>query len=203
MVAAVQAFLPGLANQVTMARAYLALPALAYAVQSGALGSLAATVAVAGLTDLSDGRIARRWDKPTQLGGGLDPVVDGVFFGATAVGLAIGGAYPWWVAGVVAGRYALPALVGGALLLNGRRVTLRHSFFGQVSTALIGVLLGWVALWRGLGFDSSRIVTAAEVVIPIATVLTFANLGWAVRGVRPSGLGPAAGNRGESPRPDG
>ena len=199
----VQIFLPGAANQVTFARAYLALPALAYAMQPGGFGGLAATVAIAGATDVLDGTIARRFEKPTQLGGGLDPVVDGLFFGATAFGLAAGGAYPWWIFGVVAARYGLPALIGGVLVLLHRPVRLTHTFFGQVSTALIGVLLGWVALWRGLGLEPGRIVSAAEVVIPVATVLTFANLVWAARGVWPSGLRPSDGNRGESPRPDG
>lgn len=165
----------------TFARAYLALPALAYALQPRGLGGLAATVAVAGATDLLDGTIARRFEKPTQLGGGLDPVVDGVFFGAAAFGLAAGGACPWWMFGVIAARYGLPALAGGVLVLLRRPVQLRHTFFGQVSTALIGVLLGWVALWRGLGLDPTRILTAAEVVIPAATALTFANLAWAAR----------------------
>jgi len=177
----VQTFVPGIANQITFARAYLALAALAYALQPHGLGGLAATVAVAGATDFLDGRIARRFEQPTQLGGGLDPVVDGVFFGATAFGLSAGGAYPWWLFVVVAARYGLPALVGGLLLLLRRPVQLRHTFFGQVSTALIGVLLGGVALWRGLGLESERIVTAAEVVIPAATALTFANLLWAAR----------------------
>jgi phosphatidylglycerophosphate synthase len=177
----VQTWLPGLANQVTFARAYLALPALAYALQPNGLGGLASTVAIAGATDLLDGTLARRLGQVTQFGGGLDPVVDGVFFGATAFGLAAGGAYPWWIFGVVAGRYALPALVGGLLVLLDRPVALRHTFFGQVSTALIGVLLGWVALWRGLGLDPGRVVGAAEVVIPVAAALTFANLAWVSR----------------------
>lgn len=186
----IQSFLPGVANQVTFARAYLALPALAYATRPGGFGGLAVTVAIAGATDLLDGTIARRFERPTQLGGGLDPVVDGVFFGATAFGLAAGGAYPWWIFGVVAARYGLPALVGGVLVLLRRPVRLRHTFFGQVSTALIAVLLGWVALWRGVGLEPGRIVTAAEVVIPVATALTFANLAWATF-------------RAEAPPPDG
>lgn len=180
-VAAVEAFIPGAANQVSLARAHLAAPALAYALSGGGLGGLAVTVAIAGATDLVDGAAARRFGGPTQLGGGLDPVVDGIFFGATAVGLAAGGAYPAWLAAVVAGRYALPALAGAVLLALGRRPLLRHTFFGQASTSLIAVLLGWVALWRGLGFDSRRIVQAAEVVIPVFTALTFANLAFGLR----------------------
>lgn len=173
--------LPGPANQVTLARAYLALPALLYGLRPGGLGALAVTVALASLTDLVDGTIARRFTQPTRLGGALDPVVDGIFFGAVALGLALGGAYPLWLAGVVLARYALPAVVGACLLLAGRRPRLAHTLFGQVSTTLIAVLLGWVALFRGLGQDTGLVVVGAELVIPISTLLVFANLAWANR----------------------
>ena len=66
----------------SLARAYLAAPALVYALRPAASGSLAVVLAVAGLTDLVDGTIARRFDEPSTLGGGLDPVVDGVFLWA-------------------------------------------------------------------------------------------------------------------------
>lgn len=165
-----------------MARAHLAAPALVYALDPHGLAGLAGTVAVAGLSDLLDGAVARRLGSVTQLGGALDPVVDGLFFGVTAVGLAIGGAYPAWIAAVVVVRYAGPAAVGGILLLTGRRPKLEHTFFGQVATAVIALLLGWVALWRGLGLPSERIVTAASVLIPLVTLLAFGNLAWNARG---------------------
>lgn len=174
--------LPGIANQVTLARAYLAAPALAYAASPGGLRLLALTVAIAGLTDLVDGTIARRLDRPTQIGGALDPVVDGVYFGAVAVGLAAGGAYPTWVAAVVIARYALPAAVGAFLLASGRPPQLKHTLLGQVSTALIAILLGGAALFRGLGQNPDGIVAGAEIAIPLSALAAFAHLFWANRG---------------------
>ena len=174
-------FVPGLANQVSLARAYLAAPALVYASTPGDLGLLAVTVALAGVTDLVDGTIARRTQAVSRFGGALDPVVDGVFVGAVGLGLTVGGAIPGWLAAVALARYLLPALVGGALVLAGRRVDFRHTLTGQISTVLILVLLGGVALLRGLGQDPGNYVVGAEVVIPIATVATFVHLGIALR----------------------
>ena len=174
-------FLPGLANQVTLARAHLAAPALVYSLVPERLLPLAAVVVLAGLSDILDGAVARRLVQASRLGGGLDPVVDGVFFGAVAIGLAAGGAYPAWLAAVVVARYGLPAAGGGALLLLGRRPELQHTPMGQASTALIGVLLGGLALLRGLGRDTSTLVLVAEVLIPIAALATFLNLFWANR----------------------
>jgi phosphatidylglycerophosphate synthase len=175
------AFLPGVANQVSLSRAHLAGPALMYSLLPSRLLELAAVVSLAGLSDLVDGAIARRFGSPTRLGGGLDPVVDGIFFGAVAIGLALGGAYPWWLALVVIVRYALPAVVGAGLVLAGRQPELHHTPLGQVSTTLIGVLLGGLALFRGLDWSTDVLLAVAEVVLPVAALATFVNLFWANR----------------------
>ena len=180
IVALVGAFIPGGANQVSLARAYLAAPALTYALR-GEFAGLAVTVAIASVTDLVDGTIARRFARPSSFGCGLDPVVDGVFTGAVAIGLGLGGAFPLWLALVVIARYLLPALAGGTLIAMGRRPELRHTLTGQVSTVLILVLLGGVCLFRALKQDSSGLVNAAEVVIPVATLATYVHLGFALR----------------------
>lgn len=178
IVAVIGCAIPGVANHVSLARAYLAAPAFVYAL-AGEYGFLAVAVAIAGLTDLVDGTIARRLAQPSTFGGGLDPVVDGLFMGALCVGLSLGGAFPLWLALVVIARYLLPALGGGVLIAMGRRPELRHTLTGQVSTTLILFLVGGVCLLRGLDQTSSGFVAAAEIVIPIATVATFVHLGWA------------------------
>ena len=180
LVAAVGAFIPGEANHVTLARAYLAAPVLVYAVHQS-YGPIAVAVALAGLTDLADGTVARRFARPSSFGGALDPVVDGIFMGGLVIGLALGGTFPLWLSLVVIARYLLPALAGGVLIAAGRRPELRHTLTGQVSTTLILVLLGGVCLFRGLNQDASGLVSAAEIVIPIATVATFVHLAWVTR----------------------
>ncbi len=181
LVAVVEAFIPGEANQVTLARAHLAAPALAYAVSPGHLGLLAVVLAVAGLTDLVDGTIARRFDRPSTFGGGLDPVVDGVLLGAVAVGLSLGGSFPLWLALVIVARYLLPAAGGLVLISLHRRPELRHTVSGQISTSLIIILVGGICLFRSLGQDATNVVIGAEVVIPIATIATFLHLAWVAR----------------------
>jgi cardiolipin synthase (CMP-forming) len=179
-VAIAGAFIPGEANQVSLARAYLAGPAFVYAL-AGQFAFLAVAVALAGLTDLVDGTVARRFGHPSNLGGGLDPVVDGLFVGALATGLALGGAFPLWLALVIIARYLLPALGGGLLIVLGRRPELRHTLTGQVSTVLILFLVGGICLLRGLHQESSGLASAAVIVIPVATLATFVHLAWASR----------------------
>jgi phosphatidylglycerophosphate synthase len=172
---------PGPANQVTLARAHLAGPALVYSLVPDRLLALAGVVVLAGLSDLADGAVARWLRQPTRLGGALDPVMDGVFFGAVAVGLAASGLYPAWLATVVVGRYALPAVAGAGLILARRRPALEHTPLGQASTTLIALLLGGLALDRGIRGDTTGLLIVAQVLIPLAALLTFANLFWANR----------------------
>ena len=181
LVAAAGAFIPGMANQVTLARAYLAAPALVYAMSPSGFGPLAVTVAIAGLTDLVGGTVARRTHAVSSLGGGLDPVVDGMFIGAMGLGLTIAGAIPLWLAVVAVARYVLPVLGGAVLVLRHKRIEFRHTVTGQISTTLNLVLIGGVALLRGLNLDPRNLVIGAEIVIPIATVATFVHLALVLR----------------------
>jgi phosphatidylglycerophosphate synthase len=184
-VAAVESFIPGEANQVSLARAHLAAPALAYSLAAGHLGALAVVLAVAGLTDLVDGTVARRFESPSTLGGGLDPVIDGVLLSAVAIGLALGGTFPLWLAAVIIARYVLPAAGGLVLISLHRRPELRHTLSGQVSTSLIIILIGGICLFRFFNQDASNVVLGAELVIPVATIATFVHLAWVAR--RPVG----------------
>jgi cardiolipin synthase (CMP-forming) len=189
VVAVAGSFIPGIANQVSLARAHLAAPALTYSLVPGRIGLLAVVLAIAGLTDLVDGTIARRLVRPTMFGGGLDPVVDGVLLGAVAVGLALGDIIPAWLAGVIVARYVVPAAVGLLLLTVHRRPELRHTLSGQVSTSLIVILVGGICLFRFMSQDAGNVVAGAEIVIPIATVATFIHLGWVARRSMAAGPG--------------
>jgi cardiolipin synthase len=180
-VAIVESFIPGEANQVSIARAYLAAPALVYSLAAGQLGLLAVVLAVAGLTDLVDGTVARRFASPSTLGGGLDPVVDGLLLGGVAAGLSLGGTIPLWLALVIVARYLLPAVGGVVLISLHRRPELRHTVSGQISTSLIIILVGGICLFRFLNQDATNVVVGAEVVIPIATAATFLHLAWVAR----------------------
>ena len=102
-----------------------------------------------------------------------------IFMAALALGLSFGGAFPTWLALVIIARYLVPAVAGASLLLAHRPIELRHTVTGQLSTSLILVLVGGIVLFRALNLDAGNIVIGAEVVIPIATLATFAHLGFA------------------------
>jgi cardiolipin synthase len=60
--------------------------------------------AYAGVTDLLDGWIARRWNSKTVVGTVIDPMADKALMTILTVCLAVKGALPLWVATIILGR---------------------------------------------------------------------------------------------------
>lgn len=91
-------------------------------------------LAVAGLSDWLDGKLARMLDQGSRLGQVLDPAADRLYIAATLIGLAVRGIIPWWLVAVLGVR---ELLVGGGLAVLKRATglgTLRVSFAGKAAT---------------------------------------------------------------------
>jgi CDP-diacylglycerol--glycerol-3-phosphate 3-phosphatidyltransferase len=57
--------------------------------------------AIACVTDLVDGDVARRHNLVTEIGKIADPIADKALIGAALIGLSVLGDLPWWVTGLV------------------------------------------------------------------------------------------------------
>ncbi|RFU35869.1 hypothetical protein B7463_g522, partial [Scytalidium lignicola] len=90
-------------NMLTFSR-LVAAPIIGYLVlhdyHTWALGLFA----YAGITDLVDGYIARRWNLQTVVGTVIDPMADKTLMTILTVCFAIKGALPVWLAGIILGR---------------------------------------------------------------------------------------------------
>lgn len=111
----------------------LRLPmALAFLVAPGhgwRLGILAA----AGITDLLDGQLARRYGS-SRLGALLDPVADKIFM-ACAFGLVIvSGRLEWWEIGAVLVRDIVAAVAFGVTMISGRAAAIPARLGGKAVT---------------------------------------------------------------------
>ncbi|MEY3319052.1 MAG: CDP-diacylglycerol--glycerol-3-phosphate 3-phosphatidyltransferase, partial [Actinomycetota bacterium] len=56
---------------------------------------------IVGMTDVLDGRIARKRNQISNFGIILDPIADKAFIATALVGLSILGKMPWWVTAVI------------------------------------------------------------------------------------------------------
>lgn len=130
-----------------------------------------AAFAIAMITDLFDGHLARTYNLVTDFGKIADPIADKAIMGAALICLSALGDLPWWVTGVILGREL------GITLL--RFIVIRYGVIpasrgGKLKTLTQGVavgmyilaLTGWLATMRFW-------VMAVAVVLTVVTGLDY------------------------------
>ncbi|KAM3071913.1 hypothetical protein ACMFMF_007310 [Clarireedia jacksonii] len=90
-------------NILTFSR-LIAAPVVGYLVLHDQHAWATALFAYAGITDLVDGWIARKWSLQTVVGTVIDPMADKMLMTILTVCLAVKGALPVWLATIILGR---------------------------------------------------------------------------------------------------
>ncbi len=146
------------ANQVTLLRMLL-VPAFVALVVDGYLGWALVVFALAGLTDMFDGLIARWSGQQSSLGAWLDPMADkllavSTFVVLTVPGLGLANRLPIWLTVTIITRdIVIVATVAIVNLAVGRR-TFRPSVFGKVATATYMLTVVVAMFFNYLGYHS-------------------------------------------------
>ena len=171
-----QASVWNIANFLTMLRLLLVPGFVALMLADGgydpAMRSFAwAAFAIAMITDLFDGHLARTYDLVTDFGKIADPIADKAIMGAALVCLSSLGDLPWWVTVVILGREL------GITLL--RFVVIRYGVIpasrgGKLKTLIQGVAVGMYVLALTGWLATLRFwVMAAAVVLTVLTGLDY------------------------------
>ncbi|GAA2379462.1 CDP-diacylglycerol--glycerol-3-phosphate 3-phosphatidyltransferase [Streptomyces coeruleofuscus] len=171
-----QASVWNVANLLTMLRLILVPAFVALMLADGGYDpvwrSLAwAAFAIAMITDLFDGHLARRYNLVTDFGKIADPIADKAIMGAALICLSVLGDLPWWVTGVILGREL------GITLL--RFVVIRYGVIpasrgGKLKTLTQGVAVGMYVLALTGWLATLRFwVMAAAVVLTVVTGLDY------------------------------
>ncbi len=105
-------------------------------------------LAVASLTDLLDGRIARRFNQISRLGQMLDPLADRLYILATLIGLVARGIVPLWLFIVLVGRDLTMLCLVPALKTRGF-TSLPVNFIGKAATFMLLIALPLMLLGAG------------------------------------------------------
>ena len=127
------------ANQLTLTRVMLA-PAFVILTVYGYFGWALIVFAVAGLTDLFDGLLARKMGSRTSLGTWLDPMADKLLILATVSvltvpGLGLVNKLPVWLTILIISRDLLIVLTVAVINLAVGRREFRPSIYGKIATA--------------------------------------------------------------------
>lgn len=92
-----------LPNALTFGR-LLASPVIGYLILHDYHTAALSLFALAGITDLVDGYIARRWNLQTVVGSVIDPMADKTLMTILTICLAAKGVLPVWIAAIILGR---------------------------------------------------------------------------------------------------
>ncbi|MGW4822601.1 CDP-diacylglycerol--glycerol-3-phosphate 3-phosphatidyltransferase [Streptomyces sp. NPDC004227] len=171
-----QASVWNVANLLTMLRLLLVPCFVALMLAEGgydpAWRSLAwAAFAIAMITDLFDGHLARTYDLVTDFGKIADPIADKAIMGAALICLSGLGDLPWWVTGVILGRELGITLLRFLVIRYG---VIPASRGGKLKTLTQGVAVGMYVLALTGWLATLRFwVMAAAVVLTVLTGLDY------------------------------
>ncbi|MEU4659322.1 CDP-diacylglycerol--glycerol-3-phosphate 3-phosphatidyltransferase [Streptomyces sp. NPDC023723] len=130
-----------------------------------------AAFAVAMITDLFDGHLARTYNLVTDFGKIADPIADKAIMGAALICLSALGDLPWWVTAVILGRELGITLLRFLVIRYG---VIPASRGGKLKTLTQGVAVGMYVLALTGPLATLRFwVMAVAVVLTVATGLDY------------------------------
>jgi cardiolipin synthase len=138
---------------------------------------------LAGLTDVLDGGLARRYGWHTPAGAYLDPIADKVLLGTVYICLALQAGIPWWFVGIIFARDILILLAAGAALTFTTIRRFPPTVWGKFSTFMqIFTATAWMI--RDAFPSPTLTLIARGLVWPAAAATLWSGLHYAWRGLR-------------------
>lgn len=126
--------------------------------------------AAAGLTDILDGYIARRYNQITRLGIVLDPLADKLMLLTVLISITIRNQIPFWIIVVVAIKETL-LLMGAINLFNNHNIVVPANKFGKLSTVAFYIAV------LAIAFDIpySQVMLDGFVLVTIVALVVYVN----------------------------
>ena len=127
----------------------------------------AVTLGISGLTDLFDGKIARRFNQVTELGILLDPIADKLTEGAVVLCLVTRYLWMWLLVALYVVKEGFMAVAGLVMLRRGKKLN-GAKWFGKVCTSVFYVVTVLLILWVDI-----PLAAANTLILLCGGVMTF------------------------------
>lgn len=163
-----------LPNKLTILRMVLIIPFVACMLvpglgESGMYASVVLFV-IASLTDLLDGKIARKYGLVTNFGKFMDPLADKLLVASALICLTSQGSLAAWISIIIISREFI--ISGFRLVASDNGIVIAASYWGKFKTtfqmAMIVMLI--------LNFDNGAYQICATIVTYVALILTLVSL---------------------------
>lgn len=163
-----------LPNKLTLFRVVLIIPFVLCLLLPG-LGAMGRYVAVAifiaaSLTDLIDGKIARKYNLVTDFGKFMDPLADKLLVSAAMICLVETGELAAWMVVIIISREFI--ISGFRLIASDNGIVIAASYWGKFKTTFQMLMI----IMLILNFDFAPYQIACTVVTYVALVLTVVSL---------------------------
>ncbi len=131
---------------------------------------------IASLTDLADGKIARKYNLVTNFGKFMDPLADKLLVCAALIALTEMGRIPSWVVIVIISREFI--ISGFRLIASDNNVVIAASYWGKFKTTFQMVMICLMIVNNGhfLKNNICELQLVTDIVMWIALVLTVISL---------------------------
>lgn len=123
---------------------------------------------IASLTDLIDGKIARKYNLVTNFGKFMDPLADKLLVSAAMIALVDLGRIPAWIVIVIISREFI--ISGFRLIASDNRVVIAASYWGKFKTTFQMVMVCLMIA------DLPKLRLLTDVVMWVALILTVVSL---------------------------
>ena len=140
-------FVLNIPNVLTLIRMAL-VPVFIALYYGGQTGLAFAAYVAASLTDVVDGRLARRLNQVTAFGKLMDPLADKLMQLSMLFCLASTGYIPWWALAVLLAKEAV--MVAGGTLLFKCDVVVMANWAGKAATVLLVLAIAAIFPWHGV-----------------------------------------------------
>ena len=125
---------------------------------------------IASLTDLLDGKIARKYNLVTNFGKFMDPLADKLLVGAAMICLVEMGRLPAWIVIVIISREFI--ISGFRLIASDNGIVIAASYWGKFKTVFqMAIIIVLIA-----AFEGSVFAVVEQILIWVSLILTIVSL---------------------------
>lgn len=163
-----------LPNKLTVLRMIMIIPFVVFMLNTGIAGDASKWIAVsifivASLTDLLDGKIARKYNLVTNFGKFMDPLADKLLVCSAMICLIEMGKLPAWVVIIIISREFI--ISGFRLVASDNGIVIAASYWGKFKTTFQMLMVVFLIIDLGGAF-----ATVETILIYVSLALTIISL---------------------------
>jgi cardiolipin synthase len=131
-----------------------------------------ATFVLAGVSDITDGYLARRNNWTSNLGRILDPVADKLMQTTVLICLSLDGIVPWWISAILIGKELL-ILAGATCLIKKFHFYVQSGWYGKMAVVLFYAVIVALMVFDNMSSVFRTILSASLIAAMLFALIMY------------------------------